>query len=60
MRHAPAMEGLGIQQQEQSAADPIEPLGSAAALSAKYNFIANGTVNGQVYGIAQNGNARTR
>ena len=35
----------------------FEPLGSAAALSAKYNFIANGTVNGQVYGIAQNGNA---
>jgi raffinose/stachyose/melibiose transport system substrate-binding protein len=35
----------------------FEPLGSATDLSAKYNFIANGTVNGQVYGIAQNGNA---
>jgi raffinose/stachyose/melibiose transport system substrate-binding protein len=35
----------------------FEPLGSAADLSAKYNFTASGTVNGQVYGIAQNGNA---
>jgi raffinose/stachyose/melibiose transport system substrate-binding protein len=35
----------------------FEPLGSAADLSAKYNFIPSGTVNGQVYGIAQNGNA---
>ena len=35
----------------------FEPLGSATDLGAKYNFIANGTVNGQVYGIAQNGNA---
>jgi raffinose/stachyose/melibiose transport system substrate-binding protein len=35
----------------------FESLGSATDLSAKYNFIASGTVNGQVYGIAQNGNA---
>ena len=30
------------------------PLRTSAA---KYRFIDNGTVNGQVYGIAQNGNA---
>jgi raffinose/stachyose/melibiose transport system substrate-binding protein len=35
----------------------FEPLGSATDLSAKYNFIASGTVDGKVYGIAQNGNA---
>jgi ABC-type glycerol-3-phosphate transport system substrate-binding protein len=33
------------------------PLGSSTDLTAKYRFIDNGTVNGQVYGIAQNGNA---
>ncbi len=33
------------------------PLGSSTDLNAKYRFIDNGTVNGQVYGIAQNGNA---
>jgi ABC-type glycerol-3-phosphate transport system substrate-binding protein len=32
-------------------------LGSAADLTSKYRFIDNGTVNGQVYGVAQNGNA---
>ena len=32
-------------------------LGAASDLSAKYRFIDAGTVNGQVYGIAQNGNA---
>jgi ABC-type glycerol-3-phosphate transport system substrate-binding protein len=35
----------------------LEPLGDPATLSAKYRFIPNGTVNGVVYGIAQNGNA---
>ena len=35
----------------------FEPLGDPAALDAKYRFISNGTVNGKVYGIAQNGNA---
>ena len=29
----------------------------SADLDAKYRFVDNGTVNGQVYGIAQNGNA---
>jgi len=32
-------------------------LGTQADLDAKYRFVANGTYNGQVYGIAQNGNA---
>src|SRR5689334_5388114 len=32
-------------------------LGTAADLDKKYRFVANGTVNGQVYGVAQNGNA---
>lgn len=32
-------------------------LGSSGDLTDKYRFIASGTVNGQVYGIAQNGNA---
>jgi raffinose/stachyose/melibiose transport system substrate-binding protein len=32
-------------------------LGSQADLDAKYRFVANGAYNGQVYGVAQNGNA---
>ena len=46
------------------AAVPVEdypkffaPLGSPADLSQKYRFIDKGTYNGQVYGIAINGNA---
>lgn len=33
------------------------PLGTSAELDAKYRFVSNGTVGGQVYGVAQNGNA---
>jgi len=33
------------------------PLGGAAELDAKYRFVDKGTVDGQVYGVAINGNA---
>jgi ABC-type glycerol-3-phosphate transport system substrate-binding protein len=37
--------------------DFFSPLGSLDELSSKYRFVANAAVDGQVYGIAQNGNA---
>ena len=35
----------------------FSPLGSQDELAAKYRFVANAAIDGQVYGIAQNGNA---